>query len=99
MLNGPSGYEFSSAHALSGLDGRAAAFADANDDGDVDALICAENKVELYLQTKEDWKLSSTLPTACTALATFDADHDGDLDVLVTGSNGTELYNNDRDGT
>ena len=99
LLNGPSGYEFSSAHALSGLDGRAAAFADANDDGDVDALICAKDKVELYLQTKEDWKLSSTLPTACTALATFDADHDGDLDVLVTGSNGTELYNNDRDGT
>ena len=86
-------------HTLSGLDGHATAFVDADDDGDVDALVCRDENVEIYLQTNQQWRQSSVLPTPCSAIASFDADHDGDLDVMVTGVGGTELYNNNRDGT
>ncbi|MEM9383484.1 MAG: FG-GAP-like repeat-containing protein [Pseudomonadota bacterium] len=95
-------------HSLSGIDGVvAAAWADFDNDGDVDAYLCRAGVDQLwYREGDSEWRLQPEqllglrLPgDDCRDVAAFDADHDGDVDIFVVGEQANELINNDGDGS
>ena len=88
-------------HPLAGTEDVAATlWADMDDDGLVDVVLCGPKGARIYRQTAETWTPAQTLgDEPCIAGAVADADHDGDLDVFTIGPEGNELHSNNRDGT
>lgn len=74
---------------------------DLNNDGLLDAVVCAANGIYLHGGSEpNDWSQKLELShNPCTTAVLFDADHDGDLDVISSGASGSHLLNNNRDGT
>ena len=89
------------AHPLSGTQQVAASlWADMDDDGRVDVVLCGPSGTRILLQNDDAWTPGQVLgDEACTAAAVADADHDGDLDVFTAGPAGNELHSNNRDGS
>ncbi len=80
-------------------------FADFNNDGHLDLLLCKENGVQLFTNVNEGefQDVSSEAFTdheniTASAGLFVDADHDGDLDIFFIGP-GESLYRNNGDGT
>ncbi|MYD98201.1 MAG: tetratricopeptide repeat protein [Gammaproteobacteria bacterium] len=90
-----------SVHPLSGTQEVAASlWADMDDDGRVDVVLCGPSGTRILLQTGDTWTPGPVLgDEPCTAGAVADADHDGDLDVFAIGPAGNELHSNNRDGS
>ena len=88
-------------HPLAAARPGASLWADMDDDGDADMLVCGPGGAQLWMQLDDStWEASEVGHDApCGAGALFDADHDGDLDIFVTGPHGSELLNNNRDGS
>jgi len=89
------------AHPLSGADTAVAAlWADMDEDGLVDVVLCTTAGTRIWRQTEDTWGAHHVLgEEPCAGGVVADADHDGDLDVFVFGPQGNELHSNNRDGT
>ncbi len=103
---GDGAWQAAAGHPLSGIEAVvAAAWADLDNDGDVDAYLCRDGSDQLWYQQDGAWEqrlelIDVQLPgDECRDVAIFDADHDGDVDIFVVGSTANDLLNNDGDGS
>ncbi|MBD8526495.1 CRTAC1 family protein [Pseudomarimonas arenosa] len=102
------GFQAWDEHPLAALDQvRAAGFADLDNDGQLDAVLCTEHGLQWWRlgATQESLQTAAGLDEAagCDDLNLLDADHDGDLDLLLRGgssaNHGSTLLNNNLNGS
>ncbi|MGY6631038.1 MAG: FG-GAP-like repeat-containing protein [Wenzhouxiangella sp.] len=106
LLASEQGFELADDHPLAAIDSvQAALWADFDNSGQLDVLLCREGESRLLSKRGGDWtealgQADFAALAPCRDGLVLDADHDGDLDVLLLSTDApVELFNNNLNGS